>query len=89
MPLTVIAPLEDIFRHMSNLIVRAEKEVVMVTCSWAPSAASRFISDALKELSMRAGKKSERAVVKIMFDKAGAANFLDPRQMVKPETYSG
>lgn len=64
MPLTVIAPLADIFRHMSNLIVRAEKEVIFITCSWSPSVASRLISDALKELSARCGRRRERVVVK-------------------------
>lgn len=44
---------------------------------------------ALKELSVRAGRRNERVVVKIMFDKAGAAQFVNPRQLVKPEVYSG
>jgi len=88
-PLAVIAPLADIIRHMSNLIVRAEKEVFLITCSWAPSIASRLISDALKELSARAGKTGDRIVVKIMYDKAGAANFVNNRQQVTPDVYSG
>lgn len=44
-PLTVIAPLADIFRHMSNLIVRAQKEVILITCSWSPSLATTLISE--------------------------------------------
>lgn len=88
-PLTVIAPLADIIRHMSNLIVRAEKEVFLITCSWSPSVAQILISDALKELSVRAGKRGQRVVVKVMYDKAGAANFINNRQVVKPEAYSG
>jgi len=88
-PLSVIAPLADIIRHMSNLIVRAEKEVFLITCSWAPSIAAQLISDALKELSARAGKRGDRVVVKIMYDKAGAANFVNNRQEVKPDVYSG
>lgn len=88
-PLTVIAPLADVFRHMANLIVRAEKEVIFITCSWSPSVASRLISDALKELSARAGRRGERVVVKVMYDKAGPAQFVQNRQEVKPETYSG
>ena len=88
-PLTVIAPLADIFRHMANLIVRAEKEVIFITCSWSPSVASRLISDALRELSARAGQRGDRVVVKIMYDKAGAAQFINNRQQVKPEVYSG
>lgn len=88
-PLTVIAPLADIVRHMSNLIARAEKEVFLITCSWSPSVAVHLISDALKELSKRAGQRGERVVVKVMYDKAGPAQFIDPRQPVKPEVYSG
>lgn len=88
-PLTIIAPLAEIFRHMANLIVRAEKEVVLMTCSWSPSLASRLISDALRELSSRAGRRGGRASVKIMYDRAGPSNFMDSRQPVKPEVYSG
>lgn len=88
-PLTVIAPLADIIRHMPNLIVRAEKEVILITCSWSASVAQRLISDALKELSVRAGRRGERVVVKVMYDKAGAAQFINNRQQVKPEVYSG
>ncbi len=88
-PLSVIAPLADIFRHMSNLIVRAEKEVILITCSWSPSVTSRLISDALRELSVRCGRRGERVVVKVMYDKAGVAQFANPRQAVKPGAYSG
>ena len=88
-PLTVIAPLADIIRHMSNLIVRAEKEVFLITCSWSPSVASRLVSDALKELSVRAGQRGDRMIVKVMYDKAGAAQFMNNRQTVTPEVYSG
>ena len=88
-PLTVIAPLADIVRHMANLIVRAEKEVVLITCSWSPSVAQKLISDALKELSARAGRRGERVIAKVMYDKASAANFINNRQPVKPEVYSG
>lgn len=88
-PLTVTAPLADIIRHMINLIVRAEKEVILITCSWSASVAQRLISDALKELSVRAGRRGERVVVKVMYDKAGAAQFINNRQQVKPEVYSG
>lgn len=44
-PLTVIAPLADIFRHMANLIVRAQQEVILITCSWSPSLATKLISE--------------------------------------------
>ena len=88
-PLTAIAPLVDIVRHMSDLIVRAKREVILITCSWSPSLATRLISDALKELSIRAGNRGQPVVVKIMFDKAGPAHLMNPREHVKSEVYSG
>ena len=89
MPLSIIAPLADIVRHMSNLIVRAEREVILITCSWSPSVAQVLVSDALKELSSRAGRRGQRVTVKLMYDKAGPAQFVNNRQQVKPEVYSG
>ena len=88
-PLTVIAPLADIVRHMSNLIVRAEREVILITCSWSPSVAQALVRDALMELSVRAGRRGQRVTVKMMYDKAGPAQFVNNRQQVKPEVYSG
>ena len=88
-PLTIIAPLADIVRHVSNIIVRAEREVILITCSWSPSVAQALISDALKELSTRAGRRGQRVTVKLMYDKAGPAQFINNRQQVKPEVYSG
>lgn len=88
-PLTVIAPLSDIMRHISNLIVRAEKEVFFITCSWSPSVAQRFIKNSLIELSLRAGKRGQRVTVKIMYDRGGPLHIVDSHQHVKPSTYSG
>ncbi|KAJ4265269.1 hypothetical protein NW762_004554 [Fusarium torreyae] len=88
MPLTVIAPLADVMRHCSNLIVRAEVEVFFITCSWAPSVAQRFIKYALIELSRRAGKRGNRVVVKIMYDKPGPSNAITPHQTVKTKSYT-
>lgn len=88
-PLSVIAPLVDIIRHMSNVIVRARKEVLFATCSWSPSDAQTLISDALKELSRRAGARGERVVVKIIYDKASAKQFVNHWQKVEPKVYGG
>ena len=87
-PLTVIAPLADIIRHCSNLIVRAEREVFFITCSWSPSVAQRLIKDALIELSRRAGARGQRVVVKVMYDKAAPANAINAHQTVKPAAYT-
>ncbi|KAF4502620.1 IQ calmodulin-binding motif [Fusarium agapanthi] len=88
MPLTVIAPLADVMRHCSNLIVRAEKEVFFITCSWAPSVAQALIKDSLIELSKRVGKTGRRVVAKIMYDKPGPCNAINPHQFVKPKSYT-
>lgn len=53
----------------SNLIARAEKEVFLATNYWMDSDASRLITDALRELSKRAGARNERVVVKIIYDR--------------------
>lgn len=68
-PLTIIAPLPDICRHMSNCIARAEKEVFLATNFWKFSDASTLITNSLKELSRRAGNRGQRIVVKIMYDR--------------------
>ncbi|KAF2638859.1 phospholipase D/nuclease [Massarina eburnea CBS 473.64] len=89
LPLTIISTIPDICRHMSNLIVRAEHEVFLATNFWIASGASRFITDALLELSKRAGNKGRRVTVKIMYDRGTARQVIDNHQIVSPETYTG
>nr|POF19892.1 hypothetical protein CFP56_52141 [Quercus suber] len=62
-PMTIIAPLNDQLRHMSNLIVRAKREVLLATNFWKSSGASHFINDALIELSKRAAQGWQSAGV--------------------------
>ncbi|THX14416.1 hypothetical protein D6D17_03261 [Aureobasidium pullulans] len=88
-PLTIISGLPDICRHMSNLIARADKEVLLATNYWMDSDASRLITDGLKELSRRAGERGVRAVVKIMYDRGNVKQVLDNHQTVSEEEYTG
>lgn len=88
-PLSIIAPLPDICRHMSNCIARAEKEVFLATNYWQSSDASTLITNALKELSRRAGSRGEKAIVKIMYDRGNAKQVLDNHQIVSVEEYTG
>ncbi|KAL4867029.1 hypothetical protein BDV12DRAFT_210206 [Aspergillus spectabilis] len=74
-PLTIVAPLPDLCRHMANCIVRAEKEVFLATNYWIYSDASTIITNGLKELSRRAGQRGEKVVVKVLYDRG------DPRQV--------
>ena len=88
MPLTVIAPLADIIRHCSNLIVRAKKDVLFITSAWSPSVAQRLVKNALIELSRRAGERGQRVVVKLMVDKPGPGHFVDSHRILAPNQYS-
>ncbi len=88
-PLTIIAPLPDICRHMSNCIARAEKEVFLATNYWQSSDASTLITNALKELSRRAGERGEKAIVKIMYDRGNAKQVVDNHQIVSVDEFIG
>ncbi|EKG19053.1 Phospholipase D/Transphosphatidylase [Macrophomina phaseolina MS6] len=76
-PLSIISALPDICRHMSNLIARAQHEVILATNYWKESDASRLITDSLIELSKRAGARGARAVVKIIYDRGSAKQAFD------------
>ena len=85
-PMTIIAPLNDQLRHMSNLIVRAKREVLLATNFWKASGASTFVSDAMLELSKRAGERGERIVFKLMFDRGSLSQvwIINRIEMDKP-----
>jgi hypothetical protein len=59
----------DIVRHMANVIARAEHEVFLSTNYWLAGEPSFMISNALRELSKRAGERGKKAVVKIIYDR--------------------
>lgn len=73
-PLTIVAPLPDLCRHMANCIVRAEQEVFLATNFWVHSHASTLVTNAFRELSRRAGERGTKVVVKMIYDRG------DPRQ---------
>ncbi|KAK8229092.1 hypothetical protein HDK77DRAFT_282760 [Phyllosticta capitalensis] len=87
-PLTIIGPLPDICRHMSNLIARAEKEVILATNYWKESSASRLITDSIKELSVRAGRRGQRAVVKIIYDRGSPKQVFNNHLHVAPDAWT-
>lgn len=87
-PVTIIAPLNDQLRHMSNLIVRAKKEVLLATNFWKSSGASMFVNDALREVSRRAGERGERIVFKLMYDRGDLKQFMENHQNVPIKTYT-
>ncbi|KAK4248438.1 hypothetical protein C7999DRAFT_40311 [Corynascus novoguineensis] len=80
-PLTIISVVPDIVRHMSNVIVRAQKEVYLATNYWQNSVASRYITNAIRELDRRAGARGRRIVLKILYDRGS------PRQLYEPHYF--
>ncbi|ERT03197.1 hypothetical protein HMPREF1624_01502 [Sporothrix schenckii ATCC 58251] len=88
-PLTVISTIPDIARHMANVIARAEKEVFLATNYWQDSVASRYITNAMRELDRRAGARGERVVFKVMYDRGSPKQLVDPHYLVGVEEYTG
>ncbi|KAI1114468.1 hypothetical protein F5Y14DRAFT_170199 [Nemania sp. NC0429] len=88
-PLTIISVLPDIVRHMSNLIVRAQKEVFLATNFWQNSIAARYITNALRELSRRAQARGDRVVVKVIYDRGNPRQVFDPHYIVLESDYTG
>lgn len=76
-------------RHMSNLIVRAEKEVILATNYWQNSVASKYITNAMRELSRRAGERGERIVFKLQYDRGSPKQLLDNHYFVPEKEYLG
>lgn len=87
-PLTIVAPLPDLCRHMANCIARAEKEVFLATNFWIHSDASTLITNALRELSRRAGARGERVVVKVIYDRGNPRQVYDNHLSVPEKKYT-
>lgn len=75
LPLTIVAPLPDLCRHLANCIARAEHEVFLGTNFWIHSDASTLVTNAIRELSKRAGERGQKVIMKLMYDRG------DPRQV--------
>lgn len=73
---------------MSNIIVRAEREVILATNYWSNSVASKFITDAIKELSRRAGQRGTKIVLKIIYDRGSPKQIFEPHYLVSEKTYT-
>lgn len=74
---------------MSNLIVRAEREVYLATNYWQNGIASKFLTDAMKELSRRAGQRDTKIVMKIIYDRGSPRQMIEPHFFVPEKTYTG
>jgi phosphatidylserine/phosphatidylglycerophosphate/cardiolipin synthase-like enzyme len=74
---------------MSNLIVRADKEVVLATNYWQNSVASKFITNAMKELSRRAGERGTRIIMKLEYDRGAPRQLIENHYIVSKKEYTG
>jgi hypothetical protein len=74
-PLTIVAPLPDLCRHLANCIVRAEHEIFLGTNFWIHSYAATLVTNAIRELSKRAGERGRKLIMKMVYDRG------DPRQV--------
>ncbi len=83
----VIRRIPQIMAHMANLIVRAEREVFLATNYWINSVASSYITEALKELSRRAGQRGTKVVVKIIYDRGSPKQLVEPHYVVGEKEY--
>ncbi|KAK1989710.1 phospholipase D/nuclease [Colletotrichum falcatum] len=88
-PLTILSVIPDIVRHMSNLIVRAEKEVILATNFWQNGAASKYITNAIKEASRRAGERGIRITMKVLYDRGSPKQLFEPHYIVPEKEYTG
>ncbi|KAJ5225933.1 hypothetical protein N7468_007158 [Penicillium chermesinum] len=82
-PLTIIAPLPDLCRHLGNCIARAEHEVFLGTNFWIHSNASTLVTNGIRELSRRAGERGQKIVMKMVYDRG------NPRQVMENRLYVG
>ena len=88
-PALTLPRIPDIARHMSNVIARAEKEVFLATNYWEDSVASKFLTDAIRELDRRAGERGSKVIVKIIYDRGSPKQAFEPHYCVSEKEYTG
>ncbi|KXX76260.1 Minor cardiolipin synthase ClsB [Madurella mycetomatis] len=87
-PLTIISVMPDIVRHMSNVIARAEREVILATNYWQNSTASKYITNAIRELDRRAGARRAKVVLKVLYDRGSFRQLFEPRYLVSEKKFT-
>jgi phosphatidylserine/phosphatidylglycerophosphate/cardiolipin synthase-like enzyme len=87
-PLTIVAPLPDLCRHVANCIARAEKEVFLGTNFWIYSDASTLVTNAFRELSRRAGERGSKVIVKVLYDRGNPQQLWDNHLSVGEKQYA-
>ncbi|KAJ6010740.1 hypothetical protein N7451_002152 [Penicillium sp. IBT 35674x] len=84
-PLSIVAPLPDLCRHLGNCIARAEHEVFLGTNFWIHSEAATLVTNGIRELNRRAGERGTKVVMKMVYDRGDPKQVLDNRLEVSGE----
>jgi hypothetical protein len=58
--LSVVSIIPDIMQHYHNVIVTAQKEVLIATNAWEPGKSVELVTTALQELNDRAARDGRR-----------------------------
>jgi len=74
---------------MAKIITQAEKEILLATNYWKDGEATKILTNAMKELSRRAGERGTRVVMKLIYDRGSIAQILEPHQIVTEKVYTG
>jgi hypothetical protein len=61
--LTIISVIPDIMQHYHNVIITAQKEVLIATNAWEPGKSVELVTTAFQELNERAGKEKRKAEI--------------------------
>ncbi|KAH8678575.1 hypothetical protein BGZ60DRAFT_468049 [Tricladium varicosporioides] len=63
--------------------------VILATNYWINSVASKYVTDAMKELSRRAGERGKRIIFKLEYDRGSAKQVPEPHYIVSENEYLG
>lgn len=86
--LTVLSVIPDIMRHYHDIIVAAQKEVLIATNAWEMGQSVELVTSAFTELNKRAGETGRKVVVKILMDAITLKNAIQPRVPHAPDTWT-
>src|SRR5277367_117070 len=61
--LSIISIIPDIMQHYHDVIVTAQKEVLIATNAWEPGKSVELVTSAFQELNERAGKDGRKVPI--------------------------
>jgi phosphatidylserine/phosphatidylglycerophosphate/cardiolipin synthase-like enzyme len=85
--LSIVSTIPDIMYHYHQVILEAQREVLLATNAWELSSSSEKISSAIQELNRRAGREGRLVVFKLLLDAADIENLIHPHYYKKPSKW--